>query len=108
MKKTLLALAATGALVAPAFSAGEIFQFAAETSDLDNTQSVAQLYERLDAAVMEYCADLVDEPQLETCHIQVLDAVVAQFDSPDLLARHERATQASGTIELAARDNGVR
>ncbi|QNL19598.1 UrcA family protein [Hyphobacterium sp. CCMP332] len=107
MKKTILALAAAGALAAPAFGAGDIFQFAAETSDLENTQSVSQLYERLDMAVMEYCADLVDEPQLDACHTQVLDAVVAQFNSADLMARHERATGASDNVELAARDDGV-
>jgi UrcA family protein len=107
MKNTLLALATAGILAAPAFGASDIFQFAAETSDLENTQSVAQLYERLDTAVLEYCADLVDESQVETCHTQVLDAVVTQFDSADLMARHERATGASGNIEMAARNDGV-
>ncbi|MBI1237307.1 MAG: UrcA family protein [Alphaproteobacteria bacterium] len=107
MKKTILAIATAGLLAAPAFGAGEIFQFAANASDLENTQSVAQLYERLDTAVLDYCADLVDAPQLETCHIQVLAAVVEQFDNPALAAVHERATASVGSVELAARDDGV-
>ncbi|PIW32032.1 MAG: hypothetical protein COW29_00235 [Rhodobacterales bacterium CG15_BIG_FIL_POST_REV_8_21_14_020_59_13] len=107
MKKTLLALAAAGTLAVPALDASDIFQFAANASDLENTRSVAQLYERLDTAVLSYCADLVGDPQLETCHTQVLDAVVGQFDSPELMDIHERATHSVGSIELAARDDGV-
>lgn len=107
MKKTILALAAAAGLTAPAFGASDIFHFAANASDLENTRSVAQLYERLDEAVLGYCADLVDEPQLEACHTQVLAAVVEQFDSPDLMAIHEQATHSVDNIELAARDDGV-
>lgn len=107
MKKTILAFVAASALAAPALGASDIFQFAANASDLENIRSVAHLYERLDEAVLGYCADLVDEPQLETCHTQVLATVVEQFDSPALIAVHEQATHAVDSVELAARDDGV-
>ncbi len=107
MIKTILALTAAGALAAPALGASDIFRFAAHPSDLENTQSVAQLYERLDTAVLDYCTGLVDGPQLETCHSQVLTAVIGQFNSPALIDRHERVTRPAGSVELAARDGGI-
>jgi UrcA family protein len=107
LKKTILSLAAAGLLAAPALGASDMFRFTADASDLADAQSVAQLYERLDTAVMDYCVELVDEPQVQPCHDQVLVAVVAQFDSPALTALHERATGSAGSVTLAARDDGV-
>lgn len=107
MKKTILAFASAAVLAAPALGASDIFQFAANTSDLENTRSAAQLYERLDTAVLGYCADLVDEAQLDACHTQILAAVVEQLDSPALMDVHEQAIRAVNSIDLAARDDGV-
>lgn len=107
MKKSILALAAAGALAAPAFASGDIFEFAANTADFENLQSIAHLYERLDEAVLTYCDRLVDRSQVDTCHAQVLTSVVEQFDNPNLEALHAQETGSDDSVQLASRDDGV-
>lgn len=107
MKKTLLALATAGALAAPAFGASDLFRFEAQATELDDVRSVAQLYQRLDAAVMDYCVQLVDESQLSTCHAEVLTSVVEQFDNATLSSVHTQETDSVGDEQSPARENGV-
>ncbi len=105
MKKTILAIAAAMMSV-PAFGASDIFLFEANVSDLENSGSVAQLYERLNEAVSDYCVELVDAPQLEACRTEVLAAIVVQFDSEALTHLHEVATRATGSQNMASLENG--
>ncbi|WP_421785273.1 UrcA family protein [Hyphobacterium sp.] len=107
MKKTILALAAGGLLAAPAFGTSDMFRFEAQASELQDTRSVALLYERLDAAVLEYCVELVDEPQVVTCHTEVLASVVEQFDNANLTSLHLQATSSVDGVSPAAGESGV-
>ncbi|WP_421789014.1 hypothetical protein [Hyphobacterium sp.] len=107
MKKTILTLAAVGAIAAPSLAADDIFEFAANTAEFDNIRTISQLYERLDEAVLQYCDRLVDRTQVDTCHEQVLTSVVDQFDNQDLSDLHARSTGSDESLELTSRDDGV-
>lgn len=107
MKRTILSLATAGALSASAFGADDIFEFAAHTADFENIQTISELYERIDDAVLQYCDRLVDRSQVDTCHAHVLTAVIDQFDNEDLTALHAQSANSDDSLELASRDDGV-
>jgi hypothetical protein len=107
MKKTIMALSAASLLTVPAFAANDMFRFEAQASELEDARTVAVLYERLDAAVLEYCVDLVEEPQVLTCHSEVLAFVVEQFDNASLTSLHLQATDSVDGIEPATGESGV-
>lgn len=86
----------------PAFGAGDILQFEANALELENARTVAQLYERIDDAVTDYCVRLVDANQFETCRTDVLAEIVAQFDNEELTRVHLNALRDADDQDIAS------